>query len=155
MYQYSYKSDLVPICLIYFPSIFLATQLLYRYYMYTYMYYNNMVHSTLHYRARWAADEKRDMCLQLDPTEGPQRVRRRMMRAPTTVHEKHLLPKAAERRKNKKNGMMLMKDYHLGGGIRHVPAFLVLFSMYGLEIVVTSGVSKQIHLTTFTYHYIG
>ena len=58
-------------------------------------------------RALWAADEKRDMCLQLDPTEGPQRVRRRMMRAPTTVHEKHLLPKAAERRKKKKNGMLV------------------------------------------------
>ena len=60
-------------------------------------------------RALWAADEKRDMGLQLDPTEGPQRVRRRMMRAPTTVHEKHLLPKAAERRRKKKNGMLLME----------------------------------------------
>lgn len=59
---------------------------------------------SLNRRALWAADEKRDMCLQLDPTEGPQRVRRRMMRAPTSVHEKHLLPEAADRRKNKKNG---------------------------------------------------
>ena len=55
---------------------------------------------TLH-RALWAADEKRDMCLQLDPTEGPQRVRRRMMRAPTSVHEKHLLPEGVGRRRKK------------------------------------------------------
>ena len=57
------------------------------------------------YRALWAADEKRDMCLQLDPTEGPQRVRRRMMRAPTSVHEKHLLPEGIERRRKKDDGV--------------------------------------------------
>ena len=55
-------------------------------------------------RALWAADEKRDMCWQLDPTEGPQRVRRRMMRAPTTVHEKHLLSDGLKRRKRRDNG---------------------------------------------------
>ena len=34
------------------------------------------------------------MCWQLDPTEGPGRVRRRMMRAPRTINERHLLPEA-------------------------------------------------------------
>ena len=32
------------------------------------------------------------MCWQLDPTEGPGRVRRRMMRAPLTIPRKHILP---------------------------------------------------------------
>ena len=31
------------------------------------------------------------MCWQLDPTEGPGRVRRRMMRAPLTISRKHIL----------------------------------------------------------------
>ncbi len=31
------------------------------------------------------------MCWQLDPTEGPGRVRRRMMRAPRAVSNKHFL----------------------------------------------------------------
>jgi hypothetical protein len=35
------------------------------------------------------------------------------MRAPTSVHEKHLLPKAAEKRRNKNNGMMLQEDYQI------------------------------------------
>ena len=32
------------------------------------------------------------MSWQLDPTEGPSRVRRRMMRAPRTIDEKFLMP---------------------------------------------------------------
>jgi len=32
------------------------------------------------------------MCWQLDPTKGPGRVRRRMMRAPLTIPRKHILP---------------------------------------------------------------
>lgn len=31
------------------------------------------------------------MCWQLDPTEGPGRVRQRMMRAPLTIHRRHIL----------------------------------------------------------------
>ena len=34
------------------------------------------------------------MCWQLDPTEGPSRVRRRLVRAPRTTDEKFLLPEA-------------------------------------------------------------
>ena len=45
-------------------------------------------------RALWNRDEGRVMMWQLDPTEGPGRVRRRMMRAPHTVNERHLLPNA-------------------------------------------------------------
>lgn len=63
------------------------------------------------HRALWGADEKRDMCLQLDPTEGPQRVRRRMMRAPTSVHEKHLLPDGVAKRRKKDGKCAHMDDY--------------------------------------------
>ena len=42
-------------------------------------------------RALWSKDECRQMCWQLDPTEGPGRVRRRMMRAPLTIPFKHIL----------------------------------------------------------------
>ena len=41
--------------------------------------------------ALWSKDEHRVMCWQLDPTEGPGRVRRRMMRAPRTVNDRHFL----------------------------------------------------------------
>ncbi|CAI8030834.1 Lysosomal-trafficking regulator [Geodia barretti] len=44
-----------------------------------------------HLRALWSKDECRTMCWQLDPTEGPGRVRRRMMRAPLTIHSRHIL----------------------------------------------------------------
>ena len=42
-------------------------------------------------RALWSKDECRSMCWQLDPTEGPGRVRRRMMRAPLTIHNRHIM----------------------------------------------------------------
>lgn len=46
------------------------------------------------YRAVWNEDEKRPMCWQLDPTEGPSRVRRRLIRSPRNTDEKFLLPEA-------------------------------------------------------------
>ena len=49
-------------------------------------------------RALWSRDECRTMCWQLDPTEGPGRVRRRMMRAPLTIHSRHILTNSATRR---------------------------------------------------------
>ena len=42
-------------------------------------------------RALWSKDECRQMCWQLDPTEGPGRVRRRMMRAPLTVARRYII----------------------------------------------------------------
>lgn len=48
-------------------------------------------------RALWSKDECREMCWQLDPTEGPGRVRRRMMRAPLTIPSKHILSDAQRR----------------------------------------------------------
>ena len=36
------------------------------------------------------------MCWQLDPTEGPGRVRRRLMRVPRVTNERHLLPEAVK-----------------------------------------------------------
>ena len=40
------------------------------------------------------------MCWQLDPTEGPGRVRRRMMRAPLTINRKHILLEAGKNDEN-------------------------------------------------------
>ena len=39
------------------------------------------------------------MCWQLDPTEGPGRVRRRMMRAPLTIPNKHILSNTSRKSK--------------------------------------------------------
>ncbi len=47
-------------------------------------------------RALWSGDEGRQMCWQLDPTEGPGRVRRRLMRVPRVTNERHLLPEAVK-----------------------------------------------------------
>ena len=45
------------------------------------------------------------MCWQLDPTEGPGRVRRRMMRAPLTIPSRHILPDAqSANRKGEEGG---------------------------------------------------
>ena len=43
------------------------------------------------------------MCWQLDPTEGPGRVRRRMIRVPRTVDDKHFLPEAEKSSDNGRN----------------------------------------------------
>ena len=37
------------------------------------------------------------MCWQLDPTEGPGRVRRRMMRAPLSIHSRHIMSETPQR----------------------------------------------------------
>lgn len=39
------------------------------------------------------------MCWQLDPTEGPGRVRRRMIQVPRTVEDKHILPEGLREQK--------------------------------------------------------
>lgn len=49
------------------------------------------------FSAIWSADEGREMCWQLDPTEGPSRVRRRLIRVPRTTEEKHILPEAQKK----------------------------------------------------------
>ena len=47
-----------------------------------------------HPRALWCKDERRTLWWQLDPTEGPGRMRKRMMRVPRFINAKHLLPEA-------------------------------------------------------------
>ena len=42
-------------------------------------------------RGVWSREESRDMWLQLDPTEGPNRERRRMIRVPKNIPSKYLL----------------------------------------------------------------
>ena len=50
------------------------------------------------------------MVWQLDPTEGPGRVRRRMMRAPRNVDERHLLPDARTSRERDGGTVELCAD---------------------------------------------
>jgi hypothetical protein len=45
-------------------------------------------------RGLWSLDERRDMWYQVDPTEGPNRERRRLMRVPRSVPAKYFLPGA-------------------------------------------------------------
>lgn len=56
--------------------------------------WRKLVVMNTHPRALWYRDDQRTMWWQLDPTEGPGRVRRRLMRAPRTINDKHLLPEA-------------------------------------------------------------
>ena len=46
------------------------------------------------FRALWSNDERRPLCWQLDSTEGPSRVRRRLIKAPRYTDEKFLLSEA-------------------------------------------------------------
>jgi hypothetical protein len=56
--------------------------------------WKKIIIANTHPRAIWSSDEKRPMCWQLDPTEGPSRVRRRLIRAPRVTDKKFLLPEA-------------------------------------------------------------
>lgn len=56
--------------------------------------WRKIILTNTHPRALWSTDEGRPMCWQLDPTEGPSRVRRRLMRGPHTTDEKFLLHEA-------------------------------------------------------------
>ena len=65
--------------------------------------------SSLPPRALWSCDEGREMCWQLDPTEGPGRVRRRMMRAPRTCDDRFLLEEAQA---NPRDSTCECDDFH-------------------------------------------
>ena len=56
--------------------------------------WSKLVVMNTHPRALWYRDEGRAMWWQLDPTEGPGRMRKRMMRTPRYINDKHLLPEA-------------------------------------------------------------
>ena len=43
------------------------------------------------FSALWCNEEQRVMCWQLDPTEGPCRERRRLMRVPRNIDDKYIL----------------------------------------------------------------
>lgn len=43
------------------------------------------------FSALWSKEEKRVMCWQLDPTEGPCRERRRLMRVPRNIDDRYIL----------------------------------------------------------------
>jgi len=51
------------------------------------------------FSALWCAEEKRVMCWQLDPTEGPCRERRRLMRVPRNIDNKYILDEGAKSNK--------------------------------------------------------
>ena len=51
------------------------------------------------------------MCWQLDPTEGPGRVRRRMIRVPRTVSDKHILPEVLKEQSGTVECGELFLDY--------------------------------------------
>ena len=80
------------------------------------------------------------------PTEDDESSHDRPRETPTTKG-------SGEKKKEEK---WYVNDIQERGGIRHVPALLVLFSMYMGKS--TSGVlafSEQIHLTIFTYLHVG
>lgn len=43
------------------------------------------------FRGVWSSEESRDMWLQLDPTEGPNRERRRMVQVPRNISNKFIV----------------------------------------------------------------
>ena len=56
------------------------------------------------YRGLWSSDERRDMWYQLDPTEGPNRERRRLMRVPQSIPAKYFLPSVVTSKGNNCDG---------------------------------------------------
>uniref|UniRef100_A0A1X7VEE8 Uncharacterized protein n=2 Tax=Amphimedon queenslandica TaxID=400682 RepID=A0A1X7VEE8_AMPQE len=56
--------------------------------------WKKIIASITHPRGIWSEDEPRPLCWQLDPTEGPSRVRRRLMRSTRMTSEKFLLREA-------------------------------------------------------------
>ena len=50
-------------------------------------------------RGVWSSEECRDMWLQLDPTEGPNRERRRMVRVPRNILNRYILQQQEGTRK--------------------------------------------------------
>ena len=48
------------------------------------------------FSALWSDEEKRVMCWQLDPTEGPCRERRRLMQVPRNIEDKYVLDEGAQ-----------------------------------------------------------
>lgn len=56
--------------------------------------WRKLVLLSTHPRALWYRDEGRSMWWQLDPTEGPGRMRKRLMRTPRYINDKYILPEA-------------------------------------------------------------
>lgn len=65
-------------------------------------------------RALWHKDEKRPMCWQLDPTEGPARVRRRLISVPRTISEKFLMRPETGSKKSDNADSTPSNDYSEG-----------------------------------------